>query len=98
MSAANGVRRRVLGLLEENRQGLSITEMQQVLKLNVPEQQQVEAGRPVTVIAALRICEAFHVALGHLVTGLDRGIYQGEGGELINGADTGWSRHETRPR
>jgi transcriptional regulator with XRE-family HTH domain len=38
--------------------------------------QQIEAGRPITVTTVLRICEAFHVSIGQLVTGLDRGIYQ----------------------
>ncbi len=38
--------------------------------------QQVEAGRPITVTTLLRICEAFHISIGHLVADLDRGIYQ----------------------
>jgi len=38
--------------------------------------QQIEAGRPITVITLLRICETFHVSIGQLVTGLDRGIYE----------------------
>ncbi|HEY6347885.1 MAG TPA: helix-turn-helix transcriptional regulator [Candidatus Angelobacter sp.] len=38
--------------------------------------QQIEAGRPITVTTVLRICEAFHVSIGQLVTGLDQGIYQ----------------------
>ena len=38
--------------------------------------QQIEAGRPITVTTVLRICEAFHVSIGQLLTGLDRGIYQ----------------------
>jgi transcriptional regulator with XRE-family HTH domain len=38
--------------------------------------QQVEAGRPITVTTLLRICEAFHISIGHLVAGLDRGIYK----------------------
>ncbi|HTD23945.1 MAG TPA: helix-turn-helix transcriptional regulator [Terriglobales bacterium] len=38
--------------------------------------QQIEAGRPITVTTLLRICEAFHVSITSLVTGLDKGIYQ----------------------
>lgn len=38
--------------------------------------QQIEAGRPITVTTVLRICGAFHVSIGQLVTGLDRGIYR----------------------
>lgn len=38
--------------------------------------QQIEAGRPITVTTVLQICEAFHVSIGQLLTGLDRGIYQ----------------------
>jgi len=38
--------------------------------------QQVEAGRPITVTTLLRICEAYHISIAQLVTGLDRGIYR----------------------
>jgi hypothetical protein len=37
--------------------------------------QQIEAGRPITVTTALRICEAFHVPVARLLQGLDKGIY-----------------------
>ena len=40
--------------------------------------QQIEAGRPITVTTLLRICEAFHISIGKLVTGLDKGIYKAE--------------------
>lgn len=38
--------------------------------------QQIEAGRPITVTTLLRICAAFQISLGKLVSGLDRGIYR----------------------
>ncbi len=44
-------------------------------KFSARHWQQVEAGRPITVTTLLRICEAFHISVGQLVSGLDRGIY-----------------------
>lgn len=38
--------------------------------------QQIEAGRPITVTTALKICDAFHISIAQLVTGLDHGIYR----------------------
>jgi hypothetical protein len=38
--------------------------------------QQIEAGRPVTMRTALRICDTFEVSMARLVHGLDRGIYK----------------------
>jgi transcriptional regulator with XRE-family HTH domain len=38
--------------------------------------QQIEAGRPVTMRTALRICDTFEISIAHLVQGLDRGIYK----------------------
>jgi transcriptional regulator with XRE-family HTH domain len=38
--------------------------------------QQIEAGRPITLTTALRICEVFQVSLAKLVRGLDEGIYE----------------------
>ena len=38
--------------------------------------QQIEAGRPITVITLLRICEVFEIAMEELVRGLDKGIYE----------------------
>jgi len=37
---------------------------------------QIEAGRPVTMKTALRVCAAFKVSMERLVRGLDRGIYR----------------------
>jgi transcriptional regulator with XRE-family HTH domain len=37
--------------------------------------QQIEAGRPVTMRTALRICDVFHISVERLVRGLDRGVY-----------------------
>ena len=39
--------------------------------------QQIEAGRPITVVTLLRICEVFKTSAERLVRGLDRGIYRG---------------------
>ncbi len=39
--------------------------------------QQVEAGRPITMSTALRICEAFELPMAKLVLGLDKeGVYE----------------------
>jgi transcriptional regulator with XRE-family HTH domain len=38
--------------------------------------QQIEAGRPITLTTALRICEVFQLSLAKLVRGLDEGIYE----------------------
>lgn len=39
--------------------------------------QQVEAGRPITMSTALRICEVFELPMSKLVRGLDRqGVYE----------------------
>ena len=38
--------------------------------------QQIEAGRPITVITLLRICEVFKISAERLLRGLDRGIYR----------------------
>jgi transcriptional regulator with XRE-family HTH domain len=38
--------------------------------------QQIEAGRPITVMTLLRICEAFEITMEKLVRGLDEGIYK----------------------
>jgi len=38
--------------------------------------QQIEAGRPITVITLLRICEVFEITMDKLVRGLDAGIYE----------------------
>jgi len=38
--------------------------------------QQIEAGRPITVITLLRICEVFEITMEKLVRGLDVGIYE----------------------
>jgi len=38
--------------------------------------QQIEAGRPITVITLLRICEVFELKMDKLVRGLDEGIYE----------------------
>jgi len=38
--------------------------------------QQIEAGRPITVITLLRICEVFEITMDKLVRGLDKGIYE----------------------
>jgi len=38
--------------------------------------QQIEAGRPITVVTLLRICDTFGVVVDRLVRGLDRGIYR----------------------
>lgn len=38
--------------------------------------QQIEAGRPITVITLLRICEVFEIPIDKLVRGLDKGIYE----------------------
>ena len=37
--------------------------------------QQIEAGRPITMITLLRICDVFKVRIAAVVRGLDRGIY-----------------------
>jgi hypothetical protein len=37
--------------------------------------QQIEAGRPITVVTLLRICEAFKISAERMVGGLDKGIY-----------------------
>jgi hypothetical protein len=40
-------------------------------------EQQVEAGRPITVTTLLRICEVFATPMSKLVQGLDRaGVYE----------------------
>jgi len=39
--------------------------------------QQIEAGRPITVLTLLRICATFELAAERLVRGLDKGIYEG---------------------
>lgn len=38
--------------------------------------QQIEAGRPITLTTALRICEVLDVSLEKLVRRLDAGIYK----------------------
>jgi hypothetical protein len=38
--------------------------------------QQIEAGRPITVITLLRMCEVFEITIDKLVRGLDKGIYE----------------------
>jgi transcriptional regulator with XRE-family HTH domain len=38
--------------------------------------QQIEAGRPITVMTLLRICEALEVNLVRLLRGLDADIYE----------------------
>ena len=38
--------------------------------------QQIEAGRPITVTTALRLCEVLEVSMEKLVKGLDAGIYE----------------------
>ncbi len=39
--------------------------------------QQVEAGRPITMSTALRICEVFELPMSKLVQGLDKdGVYE----------------------
>ena len=38
--------------------------------------QQIEAGRPITVITLLRICEVFEITMDKFVRGLDKGIYE----------------------
>jgi transcriptional regulator with XRE-family HTH domain len=38
--------------------------------------QQIEAGRPITMTRALRICDTFHISIERLVRRLDRGIYK----------------------
>jgi transcriptional regulator with XRE-family HTH domain len=37
--------------------------------------QQIEAGRPITLTTALRICEVFEVSIEGLLRRLDKGIY-----------------------
>jgi DNA-binding XRE family transcriptional regulator len=37
--------------------------------------QQIEAGRPITITTALRICATFEISIERLVRRLDRGIY-----------------------
>jgi hypothetical protein len=39
--------------------------------------QQIEAGRPITVVTLLRICEVFKTSAARLIRGLDKGIYRG---------------------
>lgn len=39
--------------------------------------QQIEAGRPITVLTLLRICATFEISAECLVRGLDKGIYEG---------------------
>jgi transcriptional regulator with XRE-family HTH domain len=34
--------------------------------------QQIEAGRPITVVTLLRICHTFNIPMARLVRGLDR--------------------------
>jgi hypothetical protein len=34
--------------------------------------QQIEAGRPITVLTLLRICHTFKISMARLVRGLDR--------------------------
>jgi hypothetical protein len=87
MSAAKGIHRRILGLLEENQQRSSIAAARQMLQLKGPEQQQI-----------LKTCEAFHVSIGRFLTALDRGIYQNEERFGINGGGRGASRHAKRAR
>ena len=36
--------------------------------------QQIEAGRPITVLTLLRICAVFETPIDRLVRGLDRGV------------------------
>jgi transcriptional regulator with XRE-family HTH domain len=48
--------------------------------------QQIEAGRPITVITLLRICEVFEITMDKLVRGLDKGIYEKPSPERILGA------------
>jgi len=38
--------------------------------------QQIEAGRPITVLTLLRVCAAFGTSMERLVRGLDKGIYE----------------------
>jgi transcriptional regulator with XRE-family HTH domain len=38
--------------------------------------QQIETGRPITVLTLLRICAVFGTSVEHLIRGLDRGIYK----------------------
>jgi hypothetical protein len=38
--------------------------------------QQIEAGRPITLTTALRICEVFEISIQTLVKTLDSGIYR----------------------
>jgi transcriptional regulator with XRE-family HTH domain len=38
--------------------------------------QQIEAGRPITVVTLLRICGAFRISADRLVRKLDEGIYE----------------------
>jgi transcriptional regulator with XRE-family HTH domain len=38
--------------------------------------QQIEAGRPITVLTLLRVCAVFGASIDRLVHGLDRGIYE----------------------
>ncbi len=40
----------------------------------------IEAGRPVTVVTLLRVCDAFDVSLEDLVVGLSQHFRKGEGG------------------
>jgi hypothetical protein len=41
--------------------------------------QQIEAGRPITMITFLRICEIFEMRADELIRYLDRGIYDSKG-------------------
>jgi transcriptional regulator with XRE-family HTH domain len=38
--------------------------------------QQIEAGRPITVLTLLRICAVFRTSVERLVSGLDKGNYE----------------------
>jgi transcriptional regulator with XRE-family HTH domain len=38
--------------------------------------QQIETGRPITVLTLLRICAAFETSAEQLIRGLDGGIYK----------------------
>jgi len=48
--------------------------------------QQIEAGRPITVITLLRICEVFEIKMEKLVRGLDIGIYEKPAPERVPAA------------
>jgi transcriptional regulator with XRE-family HTH domain len=44
--------------------------------------QQIEAGRPITLTTALRICEVFEISIQTLVKTLDSGIYRNKKSDI----------------